>query len=94
MIEKHHVLGYEAGTRVNFMRLPDGEYYVQQTASTDGGVIAEPADWTLLHIELDRQWICDLGCPVTVFFFRNLRSFQGPLREDQLPSGERKPGRG
>lgn len=93
VIEKHHVIGFEAGSRVNFVRLPDGGWYVQQTAAADGSVIDEPDDWSLFHVELNRRWVCDLGCPVTVYFFRNLRSFQGPVPAQALPDAEMRPGR-
>lgn len=84
-VEKHHVLGYAAGTRLHLVRLPDGSWYLEQTVSADGSVVAPPAEWAMHSIELAQPWQMDFGCPVQVFFFRNLRSFIGPLREDQLP---------
>ena len=93
VIEKHHVIGFEAGKRLNFVRVADGGWYVQQTAAPDGSIIDEPVDWQLFHVELPQRWTCDLGCPVTVYFFRNLRSFQGPIPPERLPAAEFRPGR-
>lgn len=93
VIEKHHVIGFNAGTRVHIAKLDDG-YYVLQTMAPDRSIIPEPADWALFHVDLEQPWVCDLGCPVTVYFFRNLRSFQGPLTAEQLPAQALQPGRG
>jgi hypothetical protein len=86
-IEKHHVIGFDAGTVLRLARLPDGQYYIQQTASaTTGTVDVYPADWTLHQLALTHPWRVTLACPCTVWFFRNMRSFCGPFSLEQLPA--------
>lgn len=88
-IEKYHVLGYDAGRRVDMVRLPDGSVFVQQIEAIGDEKIPLPADWEPFQIELEAPWRCDMGCPVEVFFFRNLRSFMGPVPPEQMPAGKR-----
>ena len=93
-IDKHHVIGYAAGERVPFVRLPDGQYYVQQTRSADGSVLPLPDDWRPCHVDLTQDWAVSLPSPPTVYFFTNLQSFQGPVSEADLPRDPMKAGAG
>src|SRR5581483_5542300 len=86
LIEKHHVIGFDAGTTLRLARLPDGHYYVQQTATAGGFADVDPEDWEMHALALERAWSVELAYPTTVWFFRNLRSFCGPFRREQLPA--------
>ena len=85
VVEKHHVLGFAAGALVRVAQLPDGGLYVQQTAALDGTPVATPADWKMLELRAEASWSLTLPTPTTVWFFRNLTSFAGPLAREQLP---------
>jgi hypothetical protein len=89
-IDKHHLIGFNAGTRARLVQLPDGAFFVQQTVSAGPVSIPLPADWKAFELRSEARWSVCLGAPVTVYFFRNLSSFQGPLTREQLP-GEPKP---
>lgn len=85
MIEKHHVIGFHAGTVMRLARLPDGLFYIQQTATLSELADVDPPDWAMHTLALNSDWSIDLGCPATIYFFRNLRSFCGPFTPEQLP---------
>lgn len=84
-IDKHHVIGFNAGTRALLVQLPDGAFYVQQTVGAGPLRIPIPADWNLCELKSPAPWSICLPSPVTVYFFRNLTSFQGPVTREQLP---------
>ncbi len=86
VVEKYHVLGFEAGAALHVARLPDGLYSVQQTASASDVPDMDPPDWEVFTLVLDRPWSLTLGGAVPVYFFRNLRSFAGALTAAQLPA--------
>lgn len=80
LIDKHHVLAFAAGAEVRAARLPDGQWYVQQTVAAAGAdAIAPPADWEMKVIRPAQDWIIHVPTPATVYFFRNLDSYIGPL---------------
>ena len=85
-VDKHHRIGFEAGTRVCVAQLPDGQFYVQQTVAAGPERIAPPADWKMFELVAPARWWVCLDTPVTVWFFRNLSSFMGPLPSEQLPA--------
>lgn len=81
LIDKHHVLAFAAGSKVRVARLPGGQWYVQQTlAATGSGAIAPPPDWELHIITPAQDWIVRAPTPATVYFFRNLDSYIGPVQ--------------
>jgi hypothetical protein len=84
-VDKHHRLGFDAGTLVRLALLPDGRFYVQQTVTAGPERLPVPADWTMHLLRPRERWWVYLGSPVTVYFFRNLTSFMGPLTREQLP---------
>lgn len=85
-IDKHHVLVFAAGADVRVARLPDGHWYVQQTVAAAGAdVIPVPADWESATLRLARDWTVSVPTPATVWFFRNLDSYMGPLTAERLP---------
>ncbi|HUP93208.1 MAG TPA: hypothetical protein VM074_13250 [Solimonas sp.] len=83
-IDKHHAIGFDAGSVVRLAQVPDGLFYVQQTVTAAQGVPV-PADWRMHELRPRAPWTIYLGSPVTVHFFRNLSSFMGPLRREDLP---------
>lgn len=85
-VEKHHVLGFEAGRRLVAALLPDGRYYIEQTEARPGRPFAPPADWKLCTLRIDAPWSLRLNCPASVYFFASLRSFCGPLAAGELPA--------
>ncbi|HUR40535.1 MAG TPA: hypothetical protein VM240_05140 [Verrucomicrobiae bacterium] len=80
-IDKHHVLGFLHGSEVRVARLPDGKHYVQQTVAAPGaGAVPLPADWEVSVLRPSQDWIVHVPTPATVYFFRNLDSYIGPVR--------------
>ena len=81
LVDKHHVLQFYAGRRIEILTLPDGSEYVH---TIDGGAgkppIEIPRDWSLRFVELARDWVVPLPHPTTAFFFANGDSFQGPIQ--------------
>jgi hypothetical protein len=90
LVEKHHRIGFEVGTLVRLARLPDGAWYVQQTVSATPLRIQPPSDWEMHVLAPTAQWTICLPPPATVWFFRNLTSFLGPLSAAELPSQPRR----
>ena len=88
-VEKHHVLGFDAGRALNLAKLPDGQFYVEQTESIPGRDFVVPADWQMYTLALDAAWQVQLPCPSRVHFFASLRSFAGPIALDLLPGTPR-----
>lgn len=84
-VDKHHVLGYAPGTAVRLARLPDGAFFVQQTVAAGAARVPVPPEWTMFVLRPRAPWTVELPSPVTVHFFRNLSSFAGPLRHEDLP---------
>jgi hypothetical protein len=86
-IDKHHVLCFAAATDVRVARLPDGHWYVQQTVAAPGSdAVAPPADWELATLRPARDWLVSVPTPATVWFFRNLDSYIGPVIPPPLSS--------
>ena len=85
MVEKHHVLGFEAGSRVRLTVQADGRIFVQQTTAVDGAGLPPVAGWLVREITLRSAWVCALPRPCEVHFFQNLSSYAGPLDPAQLP---------
>jgi hypothetical protein len=79
-IDKHHVLVFTAGADVRIARLPDGRDYVQQTVGVaEAGAVPLPADWQVRTVRAAQDWIVSVPTPATVWFFRNLDSYIGPV---------------
>ena len=81
MVNKAHVLGYEAGRTLTVLSLPGGDFVevVGDTAQDDQLPLPEAA--RLSTIELHEPWIVPLPTPTrTLWHFGDkLRSFQGPV---------------
>lgn len=81
MVNKAHVLGYEAGRTLTILSLPGGDFVevVGDTAQDDQLPLPEAA--RLSTIKLHEPWIVPLPTPTrTLWHFGDkLRSFQGPV---------------
>jgi hypothetical protein len=85
---KHQALGFDAGRTVEFVRPPDGAWYVELTEAREGQAPATlPPDWKVARVALAAPWSVRLPCPTSAWFFTSLRSYHGPLATSQLPAG-------
>lgn len=84
-VDKHHVIGFTAGSTLRLARLPDGKFYIQQTRSAWHGKDVYPTDWALFTLVLEQPWSIYLDSPSPIYFFRNLRSFAGAFDADVFP---------
>jgi hypothetical protein len=85
MVNKAHVLGYEAGRTVAILSLPDGDFVeVVGTADIDHE-IQLPEGGSLKQIALEQPWIVPLPTPTKTIwqFGAQLRSFQGPVTQPE-----------
>lgn len=85
MVDKHHVIGFEAGSSLRLVRPPAGKFYVQQTRSPWPGNDVYPTDWELFTLALDEPWSIYLDSPLPIYFFRNASSFAGAFDADAFP---------
>ena len=81
MVEKAHVIGFEAGRRLAVLRLPDGDFVEVVGSADQDDAIVLPEGGTLLRLELMAPWVVPLPEPTRTLwsFERGLRSFQGPV---------------
>lgn len=81
LIDKAHVIGFEAGRSVAILSLPEGDFV--EVVGDDGAdaSLVLPAGGVLKRLELNQPWAVTLPTPARVFFWlgNNLRSFQGPV---------------
>ncbi len=86
IVDKHHVIGWHAGSTLHVARLPDGYYYLQQTVPTAGRVTTIPDNWAMFTLTLEQAWNIPFGSPpAEIYFFRSLSSFAGPFTAEQFP---------
>ncbi|MEZ5502353.1 MAG: hypothetical protein R3E50_06730 [Halioglobus sp.] len=81
LVNKAHVIGFEAGRTVAVMRLADGDF-VELVGDPDGDdALVLPPGGTLRRVFLTQPWVVDLPNPTRAFFWfgANMRSFQGPV---------------
>lgn len=86
MVNKGHVLGYNAGRILAILSLPEGDF-VEVVGNADrDDQLALPEGARLRKIELKQPWIVDLPTPTKTIwqFGAQMRSFQGPVK---LPEG-------
>ena len=84
IVNKTHVLGFEAGRTVKLLRLPGG-LFVETIGKPDvDDELVLPTGAFIEEIELQRPWVVHLPKPTTTFWwFGQGRGFQGPIT---LPS--------
>ncbi len=81
MVNKAHVLGFEAGRTVTIMRLPEGDF-VEVVGNADRDEeLPLPEGASLETVVLQSPWVVPLPTPTVTFFHfgGGLRSFQGPV---------------
>jgi hypothetical protein len=81
MVNKSHVVGYEAGRTLTIMSLPEGDF-VEVVGVADHDVeLPLPEGACLRTIELHAPWVVPLPTPTIAFlhFGPSMRSFQGPV---------------
>lgn len=77
-VDKHHVLVFRSGREVSLAKV-GGQWFVQQTVRSGGEPIAPPPEWEMTTVKLTQDWQVTLPNPATVYFFRNLDSYAGPV---------------
>jgi len=81
MVNKAHVIGFEAGRSVSILSLPQGDFVelIGDSAEDDTRIL--PAGGSLKQIELTDHWVVPLPTPTRTFFWfgGSMRSFQGPV---------------
>jgi hypothetical protein len=77
VVDKHHVIGFDAGRLVMLLRAPDGREYVELVCGR--GAPSLPAGWSLHTLELAAPWEIELPAPTETWWLANGASFQGPI---------------
>ncbi|MBT8149350.1 MAG: hypothetical protein HKO71_01010 [Pseudomonadales bacterium] len=88
MVNKAHVLGYEAGRTVTILSTPEGDFVeVVGTAGNDSQITLADGS-SLKQLVLEQPWIVPLPTPTKTLwnFDFGMRSFQGPVT---LPEQDR-----
>lgn len=85
LVNKHHILGYEAGREVTVMDL-DGEIFIEMIGTSKNDAGRELPDGAKLRtVNLKSPIIIHLPTPTTTYFwFGEGRSFQGPVDVPEL----------
>jgi hypothetical protein len=79
-VEKHHVIRFDAGRGVPVLEHPDGKRFVHVIEGGERKAPLDPPDgWQIESVKLAEDWLITLPCPMTVYFFPNGDSYQGPL---------------
>ena len=90
-VDKHHLLLFRAGRKLEIMDLGDGFDYVPLVVGARGAITgarasasprprALPEGWSVRTLRLERDLVVELPNPTRVAFFVNGDSFQGPVR--------------
>lgn len=84
VVHKHHVVGFDAGTKLRVLENAEGERFVE---ASRGGGAADPSllkleeGMRLLEIELTKPWAVEIPAPASVYFFPTIDFFHGPVVE-------------
>ena len=81
MVNKAHVIGFEAGRQVSILSLPEGDYVGVVGGTDHDHEIELPPGGSLRQLELSSPWVVPLPNPTTTLwsFNHGMRSFQGPV---------------
>ena len=81
MVNKAHVLGFEAGRRLVILSLPEGDFVEVVGSADQDSQLPLPEGASLKTIELQEPWVVPLPTPTTTLwhFGAGMRSFQGPV---------------
>ena len=81
MVNKSHVVGYEAGRTLTIMSMPEGDFVEVVGTAEHDEELPLPEGANLRTIELQEPCVVALPSPTTAFFHFDfgLRSFQGPV---------------
>jgi hypothetical protein len=81
LVDKSHLIGFEAGRSVTILSLPDGDF-VELVGEPEGDdALVLPAGGSLREVLLEQPWVVQLPSPTRTFFWfgDSMRSFQGPV---------------
>ena len=83
MVNKSHVVGYEAGRTLTIMSMPEGDFVEVVGTAEHDEELPLPEGANLRTIELQEPCVVALPSPTTTFFHFDfdfgIRSFQGPV---------------
>ena len=91
MVDKHHTIIFEAGSKLTLIRTETGVDLIQViSASPEGGGLLQedaveadyfelPSGWHLRSEPVTTRTVIDLPNPTEAWFFGNGSSFQGPI---------------
>ena len=81
MVNKAHVVGFEAGRTLTILSLPEGDFVEVVGSAENDDQLPLPEGASIKTIELHEPWIVPLPTPTTTLwdFSSGLRSFQGPV---------------
>lgn len=87
LVNKAHVIGFEAGREVTFLTMPDGDFIETVGTPERDQQLSLPANARLQKIVLSEPLIVHLPTPTrTLWWFgKSPRSFQGPVALAQIP---------
>lgn len=85
MVNKAHVLGFDAGRTLTILSLPQGHFVEVVGSAENDDQLSLPDGASVKTIELQEPWLVALPAPTTTLwdFSFGMRSFQGPVT---LPS--------
>ena len=81
LVDKAHVVGYEAGRKLTIMSSPEGDFVEVVGNADHDEELPLPEGASLKTIELQAPWVVTLPTPTVTFFHfgSGMRSFQGPV---------------
>ncbi len=81
LVNKAHVVGYEAGRKLTILGSPEGDFVEVVGNADHDKALPLPEGASLKTIELHAPWVVSLPTPTVTFFHfgSGIRSFQGPV---------------
>jgi len=82
VVHKHHIVGFDAGTKLRVLENAAGKRFVE---ASRGGGAADPSllkleeGMRLFEIELKQPWMIEIPAPASVYFFPTIDVFHGPV---------------